>query len=275
MSNLQGRIPLHNGVEMPQIGLGVYKMSNSQETINAITAALANGYRAIDTASFYQNEVETGIAVKESGISREELFITTKVWNTDQGYDTTLKSFDGSLQKLGMDYVDLYLIHWPVKEKYKETWKAMERLYAEGLVKAIGVSNFHIPHLKDLLNDANEKPVINQIELHPRLTQEHIRSFCDENGITVESWSPLARGSLLSEPTINHIAKKHNKSAAQVILRWHLQHDLVIIPKSVSEKRIIENADLFDFSLSLEDMRLIDQLNMNERVGTNPDTFES
>nr|WP_106388553.1 aldo/keto reductase [Jeotgalibacillus soli] len=260
---------------MPQIGLGVYKMSNSQETINAITAALANGYRAIDTASFYQNEVETGIAVKESGISREELFITTKVWNTDQGYDTTLKSFDGSLQKLGMDYVDLYLIHWPVKEKYKETWKAMERLYAEGLVKAIGVSNFHIPHLKDLLNDANEKPVINQIELHPRLTQEHIRSFCDENGITVESWSPLARGSLLSEPTINHIAKKHNKSAAQVILRWHLQHDLVIIPKSVSEKRIIENADLFDFSLSLEDMRLIDQLNMNERVGTNPDTFES
>lgn len=274
VKNLQSTRKLHNGVEIPYVGLGVYKMEDHDEAVRAIKNAIEIGYRSIDTASFYNNEVSVGQAVKESGVSREDLFITSKVWNDDQGYDYTLKSFEESLKRLDIGYMDLYLIHWPVAGKYKDTWKAFERLYDEGLIKAIGVSNFNQHHLEDLMKNSNEKPVINQIELHPRLSQQALREFCKEQDIAVEAWSPIARGRLLAEPTLNHIAGKYNKTAAQVILRWHLQNDTIIIPKSVRESRMRENIDLFDFELSLEDMNQVNSLNMDERYGADPDTFD-
>jgi methylglyoxal/glyoxal reductase len=273
LKNLQSTFTLHNGEEIPYVGLGVYKMEDPEETVQSVKTAIEYGYRSIDTASFYQNEESVGKAVKESSIARKDLFITSKVWNTDQGYDTTLKAFEESLKKLDMEYLDLYLIHWPVKDKYKETWKALERIHDEGLVKSVGVSNFKQHHLEDLLSDSNEKPVLNQVELHPRLTQVGLRDYCTSQSIAVEAWSPIARGKLLNEPMLNHIAAKHGKTAAQVILRWHLQNDVIIIPKSVHVNRIKENGDLFDFELSLEDMNQINQLNMNERFGANPDDF--
>ncbi|WP_409253237.1 aldo/keto reductase [Bacillus sp. SCS-153A] len=273
LKNLQSTRKLHNGVEIPYVGLGVYKMEDHDEAVKAIETAIELGYRSIDTASFYDNEESVGQAVKESGVSREDLFITSKVWNTDQGYDATLHSFEESLKRLDMEYMDLYLIHWPVSGKYKDTWKAFERLYNEGLIKASGVSNFKQHHLEDLMKNSNEKPVINQVELHPRLTQQSLRDFCREHNIAVEAWSPIARGRLLDEPTLNHIADKYNKTAAQVILRWHLQNDTVIIPKSVHKSRMKENIDLFDFQLSLEDMNRINLLNMDERYGADPDDF--
>jgi methylglyoxal/glyoxal reductase len=273
LKNLQSTFTLHNGKEIPYVGLGVYKMEDPEETVQSVKTAIEYGYRSIDTASFYQNEESVGKAAKESSIARKDLFITSKVWNTDQGYDATLKAFEESLKKLDMEYLDLYLIHWPVKDKYKETWKALERIHDEGLVKSIGVSNFKQHHLEDLLSDSNEKPVLNQVELHPRLTQEGLRDYCTSQNIAVEAWSPIARGKLLNEPMLNHIAAKHGKTAAQVILRWHLQNNVIIIPKSVHVNRIKENGDLFDFELSLEDMNHINQLNMNERFGANPDDF--
>ena len=227
----------------------------------------------IDTAALYGNEEGVGKGIKESGIPREELFITTKVWNTDQGYESTLAAFEKSIKKLDLDYIDLYLIHWPVKGKYIETWKALEKLYQEGKVKAIGVSNFQIHHLKDLMANSTEKPVVNQVELHPRLIQDEIRTYCKEMDIAVEAWSPLARGILMDDPTLLSIGEKHGKSVAQVILRWQLQNDVIIIPKSSKSARLKENADLFDFALSTEEMTRISQLNQNERVGPDPDNF--
>ncbi|AKP46239.1 MULTISPECIES: aldo/keto reductase [Bacillus] len=275
VSSLQDHVTLHNGVKMPYVGLGVYKMTDKDETINAVKAALDYGYRMIDTAAFYQNEDAVGKAVKESGLSREEIFITSKVWNSDQGYDSTLKAFERSLKELDMDYLDLYLIHWPVKEKYLETWRAMERLYNEGVVKAIGVSNFQIHHLEDLMANSQEKPVVNQVELHPHLSQEPLRTFCRDHEIAVEAWSPLARARILDqEPILKEIAKNHGKTEAQVILRWHLQNEVVIIPKSVHPKRIKENAELFDFQLSQEEMAQINSLNKNHRYGADPDNFD-
>ena len=271
ISKIDEMITLHNGVEMPQLGFGVFKVKNGSETVESVKKALEAGYRAIDTAAIYENEEGVGQAVRESGIAREELFITSKVWNTDQGYESTLKAFDASLERLGMDYLDLYLIHWPGKDKYLDTWKALEKLYKDGKVKAIGVSNFHVHHLENLLANSEIKPVINQIELHPYLSQVEIRDYCEKHEIKVEAWSPLGRGTLLDEPTINHIAKKHGKTAAQVIIRWHLQHDIVVIPKSITPSRIEENAQVFDFSLSLNEMNQIDALNRNERTGSNPD----
>lgn len=273
INNLQDVKKLHNGVEMPCIGLGVYQMKDEEEAYAAIKYAIEHGYRSIDTAHIYGNEHIVGRAAKESGIPREKLFITTKVWNTDQGYDATLKAFEQSMEKLGMEYIDLYLIHWAVKDKYKETWRALERLYDEKVVKAIGVCNFQIHHLKDLEANSNEKPVINQVELHPRLTQEPLREYCQNHDIAVEAWSPIARGRLLEEPTLMHLSKKHGKTTAQIILRWHLQNGHIIIPKSVHEKRIRENADLFDFELSMADMNEINGLNMDERFGPDPDNF--
>ena len=211
--------------------------------------------------------------MRNAAIPREQLFITTKVWNDHQGYDSTLKVFENSLQNLQMDYVDLYLIHWPVKGKYLDTWKALERLYDEGVVKAIGVSNFQTHHLEDIFTHRNEKPVINQVELHPRLSQEPLRAFCQKHQIAVEAWSPLARARFLQDPTINEVAKKYGKSPAQVILRWHLQNEVIIIPKSVTPARIKENADLFDFELSADDMDKINKLNKNQRFGKHPDHF--
>ncbi|TYS15426.1 aldo/keto reductase [Rossellomorea vietnamensis] len=274
VKNLQSTFKLHNGVEIPYLGLGVYQMEDHDEAVSAIKTAINLGYKSIDTASLYNNEESVGQAVKESSVGRENLYITSKVWNTDQGYDSTLRAFEDSLKKLDMDYLDLYLIHWPVAGKYQDTWKALERLYEEGTVKAIGVSNFKEHHLNDLMNASNEKPVINQVELHPRLSQQSLREYCHNHSIAVEAWSPIARGKLLEEPTLNHIADKHGKTPAQVILRWHLQNNTIIIPKSIHANRMKENSEIFDFSLTLEDMTQINSLNMDERFGADPDNFD-
>ncbi|USK60550.1 aldo/keto reductase [Peribacillus asahii] len=271
ISNIKETITLHNGVKIPQLGFGVFKVENGSQTVQSVKKALEVGYRSIDTAAIYQNEEGVGQAIRESGIPREDIFVTSKVWNTDQGYESTLAAFDASLKRLGLDYLDLYLIHWPGKDKYVDTWRALETLYKEGKVRAIGVSNFHIHHLENLLKSSEVKPVINQIELHPRLTQVEIREFCQKHDIQVEAWSPLGRGVLLDNPTIGEIAKKHGKTSAQVIIRWHLQHGIVVIPKSVTPARIEENAQVFDFELSVEEMKGIDGLHANERVGSNPD----
>ncbi|CAH0344347.1 aldo/keto reductase [Bacillus sp. CECT 9360] len=271
---LQDCTTLNNGVKMPWFGLGVYKVEEGQEVVNAVNTAIRHGYRSIDTASFYKNEEGVGKAIKESGISREELFITTKVWNTEQGYETTIDSFEKSLKNLDIDYLDLYLIHWPVKDTYKETWKAMEKLYKDGRVRAIGVSNFHIHHLEDLLADSEITPMVNQVEYHPRLTQTELHEYCKKQHIQLEAWSPLMRGQLLDNPVLKEIGQKYSKSVPQVILRWDLQNGVVTIPKSIKEHRIVDNADIFDFVLTLEEMDKITSLNEDRRVGTNPDSFD-
>ncbi|ANE47620.1 glyoxal reductase [Paenibacillus swuensis] len=265
---------LNNGVEMPWFGLGVWQAADGEEVVRAVTGAIQAGYRSIDTAAVYKNEAGVGQGIRESGVPREELFITTKVWNADQGYETTLAAFEASLKLLGLEYVDLYLIHWPVKGKYKETWKALEELYRNGRVRAIGVSNFHVSHLEDLLTDAEVVPAVNQVEYHPRLAQPELKQFCEEHNIQLEAWSPLMQGKLLDEPTLTAIAGKYNKSTAQVILRWDLQNEVVTIPKSVQQERIEANAQIFDFELSDEDMAAIDALNKNERTGPDPDNFD-
>jgi methylglyoxal/glyoxal reductase len=272
-NSLQDTTTLHNGVKMPWFGLGVFKVKEGSEVVESVKAAINNGYKSIDTAAVYKNEEGVGQALKEAGVPREELFITTKVWNSDQGYESTLQAFETSLDKLGLDYLDLYLIHWPVAGKYKETWKALEKLYKDGRVRAIGVSNFHVHHLKDLMADADIKPMVNQVEYHPHLAQTELLEFCKAEGIQMEAWSPLKQGELLSEPTIVEIAEKYKKSTAQVILRWDLQNEVVTIPKSIKEHRLIENADIFDFELSAEDMDVLNSLNKNERVGPDPDNF--
>jgi methylglyoxal/glyoxal reductase len=274
-NSLQDTTTLHNGVKMPWFGLGVFKVQEGSEVIESVKVAIKNGYKSIDTAAIYKNEEGVGQAIKESGVPREELFITTKVWNSDQGYESTLQAFETSLEKLGLDYLDLYLIHWPGKNKYKETWKALEKLYKDGRVRAIGVSNFKVHHLQDLISDAVIKPMVNQVEYHPHLTQKDLLEYCQSEGIQLEAWSPLKQGELLSDPTIMELAEKHQKSAAQIILRWDLQNKVVTIPKSIKEQRIIENANVFDFELSLEDMAKIDALNKDERVGPDPDDFEA
>ncbi|MCY9376010.1 glyoxal/methylglyoxal reductase [Bacillus sp. T17B1] len=270
-TSLKDTVKLHNGVEMPWFGLGVFKVENGSEATESVKAAIKNGYRSIDTAAVYKNEEGVGIGIKESGVAREELFITSKVWNEDQGYETTLAAFEKSLERLQLDYLDLYLIHWPGKDKYKDTWRALEKLYKDGKIRAIGVSNFQVHHLEELLKDAEIKPMVNQVEFHPRLTQKELRDYCKAQGIQLEAWSPLMQGQLLDNEVLTQIAEKHNKSVAQVILRWDLQHEVVTIPKSIKEHRIIENADIFDFELSQEDMDKIDALNKDERVGPNPD----
>lgn len=264
---------LSNGVKMPWLGLGVYKAEEGEEVKEAVQTAIKVGYRSIDTAAFYNNEVGVGEGVKESGISREEIFITTKVWNDQQGYETTLKAFEESRKKLNLEYIDLYLIHWPVKGMYKETWRAIEKLYKDGFVRAIGVSNFQTHHLESLMADCEIKPMVNQVEFHPRLTQKELLSFCKKEHIQLEAWSPLMRGEVLSHPTITELARKYEKTAAQIVLRWNLHHCVVTIPKSVREERIKENADIFNFELSEEEIYQIDNLNSNKRIGPDPDTF--
>ena len=278
IDNKNSTVTLNNGIEMPRLGLGVFRVENSPELINAVKVAIENGYRSIDGAAIYGNEEAMGEGIrqgiKEAGISREDLFITSKVWNVDLGYESTIAAYEASLERLGLDYLDLYLIHWPVEGKYKEAWRALEHLYKEGRVKAIGVSNFQVHHLQDLLSDAEIKPVINQIELHPYLSQQKVREFCKENDIQVEAWSPLMAGNgLLENETLKEIAKKYNKTAAQVVLRWDLQSQVVTIPKSTNEKRLIENIDVFDFNLSDDDIAKIDSLNKDLRVGPDPDNF--
>ncbi|MCY8947501.1 aldo/keto reductase [Bacillus atrophaeus] len=271
VASLKDTVKLHNGVEMPRFGLGVFKVENGSEATESVKAAIKNGYRSIDTAAIYKNEEGVGAGIKESGVARDELFITSKVWNEDQGYETTLAAFEKSLERLELDYLDLYLIHWPGKDKYKDTWRALENLYKDGKVRAIGVSNFQVHHLEELLKDAEIKPMVNQVEFHPCLTQVELREYCKKQGIQVEAWSPLMQGQLLDNEVLKQIAEKHNKSVAQVILRWDLQQDVITIPKSIKEHRIIENADIFDFELSQEDIEKINALNKDERVGPNPD----
>ncbi|MEH7349344.1 aldo/keto reductase [Gottfriedia acidiceleris] len=273
LTNLKETVTLHNGVKMPRLGLGVFKVSDGEEVVESVKAAIRNGYISIDTAAIYKNEEGVGQAIKESGIAREELFVTSKVWNSDQGYETTLQAFETSLNLLGLDYLDLYLIHWPGVDKYKDTWKALEKLYKDGRVRAIGVSNFQIHHLQNLMSDCEIKPMVNQVEFHPHLSQKELLAFCKNEGIQMEAWSPLKQGQLLEEPVLTKIAQKYNKSVAQVILRWDLQHDVVTIPKSIKEHRIVENANIFDFELTQEDMENIDSLNQDSRAGSHPDTM--
>lgn len=275
MLHLQSATTLHNGVKMPWFGLGVYKMREENETVEAIKVAIEHGYRSIDTAAIYQNEALVGKAIKECGVPREELFITSKVWNSEQGYETTLAAFEETMTKLDLEYLDLYLIHWPVpaQAKYKETWKALEKLYKDGRIRAIGVSNFQVHHLKDLIAECEVVPMVNQVEYHPKLTQLELHDFCKENKIQLEAWSPLMQGKLLDDPTLVEIAKKYHKSVAQIVLRWDIQNEVVTIPKSVTPHRIKENASIFDFELSQDDMEQINRLNEDARVGPNPDEF--
>ncbi|MGY6590811.1 aldo/keto reductase [Bacillus velezensis] len=277
-THLQAKATLHNGVEMPWFGIGVFKVEEGAELVNAVKTALVHGYRSVDTAAIYGNEEGVGEGIRqglqEAGLKREDIFVTSKVWNADLGYEETLKAFDTSLEKLGLDYLDLYLIHWPVEGKYIDAWRALETLYRDGRIKAIGVSNFQIHHLKHLMKETEIKPMINQVEYHPRLTQKELLAFCTEQGIQLEAWSPLMQGQLLDHTVLQEIAEKYGKSAAQVILRWDLQNGVITIPKSTKKHRIEENANVFDFELSADDMKQIDDLNENLRVGPDPDNFD-
>ncbi|MEU0132679.1 aldo/keto reductase [Streptomyces sp. NPDC006296] len=268
-------ITLNNGIEMPQLGFGVWQVPDDEAT-TAVATALEAGYRSIDTAAVYGNESGTGKAIAASGVPREELFVTTKLWNSDQGYDSTLRAFDASLDKLGLDHVDLYLIHWPVpvKDAYVDTYKAFERILADGRAKAIGVSNFHPEHLERLLGETSVVPALNQIELHPQLQQSTLRAFHAERGIATEAWSPLGSGKgLLEVPTVVAVAQKHGRTPAQAVLRWHLQTGNVVIPKSVTPSRIAENIDVFDFELDADDLAAFAALDEGKRTGADPAEF--
>lgn len=269
-------VTLNNGKMMPLLGLGVYKASEGGEIEEAIKYALNIGYRLIDTAAIYFNEAGVGRAVSESSVPRSEIFITTKLWNDRHGFNEALKAFEESLKKLTMNYVDLYLIHWPVGRKIKETWKAFEKLYKEGLVKSIGVSNFLEHHLNELIEYAEILPSVNQVELHPYLQQKELVHYCISKGIIIEAWSPLARGRVFDDPIILMLAKKYGKTPAQIILRWAYQLGIVIIPKSVHQSRIKENASIFDFQIEESDMKKIETLDKGEkgRLGPHPDKFE-
>lgn len=272
--SLSSVVTLANGIEMPRFGLGVYKSEAGEEVETAVKTALESGYKMIDTASFYGNEESVGKAIRESGIDRNELFITTKVWNDEQGYEETLQAFERSRERLGLDIVDLYLIHWPVTKTFQDTWKALETMYHEGKIRAIGVSNFHTKHLEKLIQSCEIQPMVNQVELHPWLNQEDLHQYCKNKGIQIEAWSPLARGKKFGDPFIQEIARRHRKTEAQIILRWMLQKEIVTIPKSVTISRIQENANIFDFELTVEDLSAIDQLHTGERMGKNPDDID-
>ncbi|OGX78352.1 aldo/keto reductase [Exiguobacterium sp. SH3S2] len=264
---------LNNDVKLPMLGLGVYKVEDGTVTVDTVKAALDAGYRLIDTAAIYQNEESVGQAIRESSVPREDIFVTTKLWNEFHGYDEALQAFQDSLDRLGLDYVDLFLIHWPMPRfgKFVETYKALEQLYEEGKVRAIGVSNFEIQHLEQIIQSCAIVPAVNQVEIHPYLSQKELIAFCKRYDIQIQAWSPLMKGrEALEDATIVDIASKYGKSPAQVILRWHLQNGVAVIPKSVTPSRIRENIQVFDFTLTKEDMAAIDGLNRNERTGSDP-----
>jgi methylglyoxal/glyoxal reductase len=268
-------VKLNNGVEMPILGFGVFQINDNDETTECVKTAIKYGYRSIDTAMIYGNEAGVGKAVRESGTKREDIFITTKLWNSDQGYNKTLKAFEDSMERLMMDYLDLYLIHWPVPKinKYVDTWRAMEKLYKDGKIRAIGVSNFNINHLQDILTQCEIIPAVNQIEFHPWLTQSELINYMQQKNIHTEAWSPLAHGALLNNKTLIEIAEKYNKTVAQVIIRWDIHKNVITIPKSVKEEHIASNADVFDFELTDQDIKTIDDLNRDYRTGPEPDKF--
>lgn len=272
--NSRPHIVLNNGVRMPQLGFGVFQIPDA-ETTEAVAAALAAGYRSIDTAAIYGNETGTGRALAESGIAREELFITSKLWIDDLGYEPALAAFDASLDKLGLDYLDLYLIHWPApaSDRYADSWLALEKLLADGRVRAIGVSNFEPGHLRRLIDLGGTVPAVNQVELHPALQQHAVTVFNAAQGIATEAWSPLAQGALLADPAITEIAARHGRTPAQVILRWHLQQGRIVIPKSVTPARIRENLEVFGFELSAGELAAVNALERNGRTGPHPATF--
>jgi 2,5-diketo-D-gluconate reductase A len=264
---------LQDGNTMPQLGLGVYKVDNDIAA-PLVSHALQNGYRLIDTASMYENEVGVGQGIVDSGVPREEVQVATKFWMDDLGFENTLKAFDKSLKLLGLDYLDYYLIHWPAPKRgllYVDSWKAMEKLKNEGLVRSIGVCNFHTHHIDEILKVAEHKPVLNQIESHPWLTQEKVIEYDNAHSIVTQAWSPLARGKILDEPMLEALALKHGKSVAQIVLRWHIQRGVAVIPKSNSKERIVENMNVFDFELSAEEVASISALNTNFRTGVDPE----
>lgn len=272
INSLGETVTLNNSVRMPGFGLGVWHVRGN-DVITSVSTALKAGYKMIDTAEHYKNEDLVGEAIRKSGINRHQLFITTKLWNDDQGYDETIQAFDKSLKTLGFDYLDLYLIHWPVTGKFKDSWRAMEHLYQQGKVRAIGVSNFNSHHIKTLLEDAKIRPAINQFELHPFLSQVPLRAYCAKQSIKVAGYSPLGTGTILANHSINNIAKAHDITAAQVILRWHVQHGSITIPRSINPEHVVSNADIFDFELSAYEMEQIDALNENKRNNSDPEDF--
>jgi len=267
-------VTLHDGVEIPQLGFGVFQVP-PEDTQETVEEALAVGYRHIDTAGAYRNERGVGDAIEATGIAREDVFVTTKLWNSQQGYDSTLEAFGKSLRRLGTEYVDLYLIHWPVptEDRYLDTWRAFERLKEEGRIRSIGVSNFRVEDLERLKLEAEQLPTVNQIELHPNLQQAELRAWHHDNGVATEAWSPLAQGAMLNDGTIEAIAADHGRTPAQVVLRWHIQLGNVVIPKSVTPERIRENFELFDFELGEDEMAAIERLDSGERIGPDPSTF--
>lgn len=260
---LNSTAKLNNGIQIPRLGLGAYQIPPGKTTINAVKYALKVGYKHIDTAKVYGNESDVGKALKDSDIKREDIFITTKVWNSDQGYDSTLRAFEASLKRLGQSYVDLYLIHWPVQRKIIETWKAMVQLLKNGKVRTIGVSNYSINELKETIQNSDIIPAINQVEFHPFLYQKDLLEFCKSNTIQLEAYSPLTRGKRLDNLDVIKMGEKYNKTPAQILMRWSLQHDLVVIPKSSHTKRILENSQVFDFNIDQKDMELLNSLNEN------------
>lgn len=273
ISNINGTVQLANGVSMPYFGLGVFKTKDGTEVENAVTWALRSGYRHIDTAAIYNNERGVGNALKAGGIPRNELFITTKVWNDNQRNGTIIEGFEESLDLLQTDYVDLYLIHWPVKGKFTATWKVMEGIYRTGKARAIGVSNFLQHHLEELLPSAQILPMVNQVECHPYLVQQPLIDFCKLHHIVYEAWSPIMRGAVNEIPLFRELSEKYRKTPVQIVLRWDLQKGIVTIPKSVHKERIESNCDIFDFEISSDDMVRIDSLDRNQRFGAHPDTF--
>lgn len=287
IQKLDDTLKLSNGVEMPGFGFGTWQAASGEITVDAVKAAIKAGYRNIDTAAAYRNERSVGEAIRkemeEDGIKREELFISTKLWNDHRGYDLAMKAFENSMKELGLEYLDLYMIHWPTVEKWhkdwreinRSTWKAFEELYKEGRIRAIGVSNFLAHHVQALMEDADIAPMVNQIEYHPGFGQKESAEFCQANGIVVEAWSPLGTGEVLKNATLTGIAKKYGKSSAQVCLRWLMQKNIVPLPKSVHEERIIANAQIFDFALSLEDMEKIDAMPYCGGMHFDPDAARS
>jgi len=270
MGSLANTIRLDNGVEMPRVGLGVYQARPGQETRRAVLEALRLGYRHVDTASIYGNEKDVGEGLRASELPRSEIFVTTKLWNADQGYDSALRAFEASLARLGLEQLDLYLLHWPVREHRLESWRALERLLADGRVRAIGVSNFMPRHLDELLGGAAVVPSVNQIEISPFLQQRDVRAACERHGIVVQAYSPLTKGMRLDHPVVVEVARRVGRTAAQVLLRWALQHDLVVLPKSSRQERIAENLALFDFELTQEDMARFDALEEGLVTGWDP-----